>query len=79
MLDDLKLFFTRAALKKIIMLQSNYKLSYMFNKKYIGISFIILIFGIYAVPKIISRINGVKGDRLDNVENTNVSEDKLKE
>ena len=50
------------------------------NKSYIGISFIILIFGIYAVPKIISRIqNGeiVKGDRLDNVENTNVSEDKL--
>jgi protein SCO1/2 len=32
------------------------------------------------VPKIISRIqNGenCKGDRLDNVENTNVSEDKL--
>ncbi|MFT4983040.1 MAG: protein SCO1/2 [Flavobacterium sp.] len=50
------------------------------NKSYIGISFIILIFGIYAVPKIISRIqNGeiVKGERLDNVENTNVLEDKL--
>ncbi|WP_163398082.1 SCO family protein [Flavobacterium fluviatile] len=41
------------------------------NKSYIGISFIILIFGIYAVPKIVDRIkNGdvVKGNRLDNVE-----------
>jgi protein SCO1/2 len=40
------------------------------NKSYIGISFIILIFGIYAVPKIVDRIkNGdvVKEDRLDNV------------
>ncbi len=38
------------------------------NKSYIGISFIVLIFGIYAVPKIINRIqNGdiVKADRLD--------------
>jgi protein SCO1/2 len=41
------------------------------NKSYIGISFIILIFGIYAVPKIVDRIkNGevVKGNRLDNVD-----------
>ncbi|TDO77959.1 protein SCO1/2 [Flavobacterium chryseum] len=41
------------------------------NKSYIGISFIILIFGIYAVPKIVERIkNGevVKGNRLDNVD-----------
>jgi protein SCO1/2 len=40
------------------------------NKSYIGISFIILIFGIYAVPKIIDRIQNndvVKGDRLDKV------------
>ena len=40
------------------------------NKSYIGISFIILIFGIYAVPKIFDRVtNGevVKGNRLDNV------------
>ena len=40
------------------------------NKSYIGISFIILIFGIYAVPKIVDRIkNGdvVKGNRLDNI------------
>jgi protein SCO1/2 len=40
------------------------------NKSYIGISFIILIFGIYAVPKIVDRVqnNGiVQGDRLDKV------------
>lgn len=40
------------------------------NKSYIGISFIILIFGIYAVPKIIDRLQNnevVKGDRLDKV------------
>lgn len=43
------------------------------NKAYIGISFIILIFGIYAVPKIIDRIQNneiVKGDRLDKVSNS---------
>jgi protein SCO1/2 len=42
----------------------------MKNKSYIGISFIILIFGIWAVPKIISRVKGhdiVKSDRLDKV------------
>ncbi|RED21920.1 protein SCO1/2 [Flavobacterium cutihirudinis] len=40
------------------------------NKSYIGISFIVLIFGIYAVPKIVNRIKNdevVKGNRLDNV------------
>jgi protein SCO1/2 len=50
------------------------------NKSYIGISFIILVFGIYALPKIISRIQNnevVKGDRLDNVVNTNLGDDKL--
>lgn len=50
------------------------------NKSYIGISFIILVFGIYAIPKIVSRIQNdeiVKGDRLDNVVNTNVTEEKL--
>ncbi|PKH66404.1 SCO family protein [Flavobacterium sp. ALD4] len=50
------------------------------NKSYIGISFIILVFGIYALPKIISRIQNnevVKGDRLDNVVNTNIGDDKL--
>ena len=30
----------------------------MKNKSYIGISFIILIFGIYAIPKIIDRLKG---------------------
>ena len=43
------------------------------NKSYIGISFIILIFGIYAVPKIVERINNnqiVKGERLDRVSNS---------
>lgn len=48
------------------------------NKSYIGISFIILIFGIYAVPKIVDRIkNGevVKGNRLDNVELKNSKAD----
>ncbi|WP_348813301.1 SCO family protein [Flavobacterium maritimum] len=40
------------------------------NKSYIGISLVILIFGIYAIPKIVDRIqnNGVvKGGRLDKV------------
>ncbi|HEX9980407.1 MAG TPA: SCO family protein [Flavobacterium sp.] len=38
------------------------------NKSYIGISFIILIFGIWAVPKIVARIKNddvVKNERLD--------------
>lgn len=42
----------------------------MKNKSYIGISLVILIFGIYAVPKIVNRIKGddvVKGDRIDQV------------
>lgn len=46
------------------------------NKSYIGISFIILIFGIYAIPKIIDRIQNndiVKGDRLDKVSNTSTN------
>jgi protein SCO1 len=40
----------------------------MKNKSYIGTAFILLIFGIYFVPKIIERINNndvVKGDRLN--------------
>jgi protein SCO1/2 len=44
----------------------------MKNKSYIGISFIILIFGIYFIPKIITRIkNGtvVQGDRIDAISN----------
>ena len=50
------------------------------NKSYIGIFFVILVFGIFAIPKIIDRIqNGevVKGDRLDNISNHS-SEDKSK-
>jgi protein SCO1 len=50
------------------------------NKSYIGISFIILIFGIYAVPKIMDRIqnNGiVKGDRLDKVSNNTPANESL--
>ncbi|AWG24018.1 SCO family protein [Flavobacterium kingsejongi] len=42
----------------------------MKNKSYIGISFIILIFGIYAIPKIISRLQNhevVQGDRLNKI------------
>ncbi len=44
----------------------------MKNKSYIGISFIILVFGILVIPKIIERIKNndiVKGDRL-NIEGT---------
>lgn len=50
------------------------------NKSYIGISFIILIFGIYAVPKIVERIKNdkvVQGDRLDRVNPKTADEDKL--
>ena len=50
------------------------------NKSYIGIFFVILVFGIFAIPKIIDRIqNGeiVKGDRLDNISNHS-SENKSK-
>ena len=50
------------------------------NKSYIGISFIILIFGIYSIPKIVNRIqngNVVKGDRLDSVSNNGTISDKL--
>ncbi len=50
------------------------------NKSYIGISFIILIFGIYAVPKIIDRLQNddvVKGDRLDKVNVSSKEDGKL--
>ena len=39
----------------------------MKNKSYIGIAFIILVFGILVIPKIIERVKNddiVKGDRL---------------
>ena len=42
----------------------------MKNKAYIGIAFIILVFGIIFIPKIVDRVKSnkvVQGDRLDNV------------
>jgi protein SCO1/2 len=50
------------------------------NKSYIGISFIILLFGIYAVPKIVDRIQNndiVKGDRLDKIDSATKNDEKL--
>lgn len=50
------------------------------NKSYIGISFIILIFGIYAIPKIVERIKNdkvVQGDRLDSVNPVTAEEGQL--
>ncbi|HLF53313.1 SCO family protein [Flavobacterium sp.] len=50
------------------------------NKSYIGISLIILIFGIYAIPKIVDRIKNnevVKGNRLDNVSDQTKDDGKL--
>ncbi|CAM3489899.1 Thioredoxin domain-containing protein [Flavobacterium longum] len=49
----------------------------MKNKSYIGVAFIILVFGILFVPKIVSRCENndvVKGERLDNVGGTGASE-----
>lgn len=53
----------------------------MKNKSYIGISFIILVFGIYAIPKIINRIKNndiVKTDRLNIESKRETTEDLLK-
>lgn len=50
------------------------------NKSYIGISFIVLIFGIYAIPKLVSRISNdqiVKGERLDNLNSPQNEQTKL--
>jgi protein SCO1/2 len=50
------------------------------NKSYIGIALVILIFGIYAIPKIVDRIQNkdvVEGDRLDNVSNKAKEDGKL--
>lgn len=50
------------------------------NKSYIGISFIILVFGIYAVPKIVDRIQNkgiTQGDRLDKISNVAYSNKSL--
>ena len=44
----------------------------MKNKSYIGLSFIVLVFGIIFIPKIISRIKSgtiVQGDRIDAISN----------
>ena len=44
----------------------------MKNKSYIGLSFVVLVFGIIFIPKIINRIKSdtvVQGDRLDAVSN----------
>ncbi len=48
------------------------KFTYMKNKSYIGTAFIILVFGILVVPKIVDRIKNddiVKNDRLSKTEN----------
>jgi len=50
------------------------------NKSYIGISFIILLFGIYAVPKIVARIQNndiIKGERLDKIAAASKEDNKL--
>jgi protein SCO1/2 len=50
------------------------------NKSYIGISFVILVFGIYAIPKIVDRFQNnsvVQGDRLDKVSGSTEVDDKL--
>lgn len=50
------------------------------NKSYIGISFIILVFGIYAIPKIVNRVQNnsiVQGDRLDKVGGSKEVDQKL--
>ena len=50
------------------------------NKSYIGISFIVLLFGIYAVPRIVNRIQNndvVKGDRLDKIGSVSKNDQKL--
>lgn len=50
------------------------------NKSYIGISFIILIFGIYAIPKIVEKIKNdkiVQGDRLDRAKPKAADDQKL--
>lgn len=52
----------------------------MKNKSYIGIAFIVLVFGILFVPKIVSRCENddvVKGERLDNVEGAGKSNESL--
>lgn len=50
------------------------------NKSYIGIAFVVLVFGIYAVPKIVERLNNsnvVEADRLDRVSGSRSLNEKL--
>ena len=50
------------------------------GKSYIGITFVILLFGIWAVPKIIDRLQGdsvVDGERLDIVSGKGISKNEL--
>ena len=50
------------------------------NKSYIGISFVILVFGIYAVPKIVDRMQNnsvVQSDRLDKANGSTEVNEKL--
>ena len=50
------------------------------NKSYIGISFIILVFGIYAIPKLLDRFQNndiVKADRLDKIGKSTTEAQKL--
>ncbi|TRX38635.1 SCO family protein [Flavobacterium sp. ZT3R18] len=50
------------------------------NKSYIGISFVILVFGIYAIPKIVDRMQNnsiVQSDRLDKGTGSTEENDKL--
>jgi protein SCO1/2 len=50
------------------------------NKSYIGISFVILVFGIYAIPKIVDRMKNnsiVQSDRLDKGIGSTEENDKL--
>lgn len=52
------------------------------NKSYIGISFVILVFGIFVIPKLVSRIQNddiVKGERLDKVSTGTKEDGKLVE
>lgn len=52
----------------------------MKNKSYIGLSFIILVFGIIFIPKIINRVKSgtvVQGDRIDAVSNHKSAENGL--
>ena len=53
----------------------------MKNKSYIGLSFIVLVFGIIFIPRIITRIKSgtvVQGDRIDAISNHKTAENGLR-